>query len=72
MTKKIVTPVIKNKLIELGFKEIVIGTKQEHEINSKNVKIDFFGYDIAIGLSAQAINYASRRKYIALVINLKN
>jgi len=40
-SKKIITADIKNQLIELGFKEVIIGCRNEHEITSKQVKIDF-------------------------------
>ncbi len=69
--KKIITPPIKQQLIELGFIETVIGTKEIHEITSKEVKIDFHGYDIAIGLSPRAISYASGRQYRAMTIKIK-
>ena len=69
--KKIITPDIKEKLIELGFKEVVIGCKDEHKITSKQVKIDFHGYDIAIGLSPVAISYGCGRRYRAMMIKLK-
>ena len=70
-TKKIITSDIKEKLIELGFKDAVIGCRNEHEITSKQVKIDFNGYDIAIGLSPVAIGYGCGRRYRAMVIKLK-
>ena len=71
-TKKIITANIKNQLITLGFKEAVIGCKNEHEITSKQVKVDFHGFDIAIGLSPVAINYGCERRYRAMVIKLKD
>lgn len=58
-TKKIVTQDVRSQLIQMGYKEVVIGCKDEHEINSKDVKIDFHGYDIAIGISCRPISYAS-------------
>ncbi len=67
-TKKIITPIIKNKLIELGFKEVSIGAKEEHEIKSKELKIGFAGYDIAIGLASRPVSYSSGRLYRAMVI----
>ena len=70
-TKKIITPDIKEKLIELGFKEVVIGCKKEHEIISKQVKIDFYGFDIAVGLAARSISYGCGRKYLAMVFKTK-
>ena len=70
-TKKIITSDIKNQLITLGFNEVVIGCKNEHEITSKQVKIDFHGYDIAIGLSPVAISYGCGRRYRAMVIKCK-
>lgn len=70
-TKKIVTPELKKQLITYGFKEVVIGTKDEHKIKSKDFKLNFHGYDIAIGLSPLAISYASFRRYYALVFNFK-
>lgn len=70
-TKKIITPDIKEKLIDLGFKEVVIGCKKEHEIISKQVKIDFYGFDIAIGLAARSISYGCGRKYLAMVFKTK-
>lgn len=69
--KKIITSDIKEKLIALGFKEVVIGYRNEHEITSKQVKTDFNGFDIAIGLSPVAINYGCGRRYRAMVIKLK-
>lgn len=69
--KKIITPDIKENLIELGFKEVIIGCKKEYEISSKQVKIDFHGFDIAIGLSPVAISYGCGRRYRAMVITLK-
>ncbi|MDD4000033.1 MAG: hypothetical protein PHX62_03970 [Bacilli bacterium] len=69
--KKIITPDIKEKLIDLGFREAVMGCKDEHKITSKQVKIDFYGFDIAIGLSPVAINYGYGRRYRAMVITLK-
>lgn len=71
-TKKIITPGIKEQLKSYGFKEVVIGTKDEHEIKSKNFKLNFHGYDIAIGLSPIPISYGSNRKYIALVYNFNS
>src|SRR5690554_3168787 len=68
-TKKIVTPNLKKQLIAYGFKEMVIGTKQEHKIQSKDIKFNFHGNDIAIGLSPVAISYGSLRRYFALVYN---
>lgn len=70
-TKKIVTPELKKQLLEYGFKEVVMGTKPEHKIQSKDFKFNFHGYDIAIGLSPLAISYASYRRYFALVFNFK-
>jgi len=70
-SKKIITADIKNQLIALGFKEVVIGCKKDHEITSKQVKIDFHGFDIAIGLSPVAINYGCGRRYRSMVIKLK-
>jgi len=69
--KKIITPVIKTKLLELGYKEVVIGCQYEHEIKSKDIKLDFYGYDIAIGISCRSIGYASGRQYRALVYCFK-
>jgi hypothetical protein len=69
--KKIITPNIKEELIKLGFKEVVIGCKNEHEITSKQVKIDFHGFDIAIGLSPVAISYGCGRRYRAMVFKTK-
>lgn len=71
-TKKIVTPELKKQLIILGFKEVVIGTKKEHKIQSKDFMLDFFGYDIAIGLSPLAISYHSERRYFAMVYNFQS
>lgn len=65
--KKIITPDIKDELIMLGFNEVNIGAKEIHEICSKELKIDFFGYDIAIGIFARCINYGCGRMYRALV-----
>ena len=70
-TKKIITPDIKEKLIDSGFKEVVIGCKKEHEIISKQVKIDFYGFDIAIGLASRSISYGCGRKYLAMVFKTK-
>lgn len=70
-SKKIITADIKNQLIELGFKEVIIGCRNEHEITSKQVKIDFHGFDIAIGLSPVAISYGCGRRYRAMVIEIK-
>ena len=70
-TKKIVTPELKKQLLSYGFKEIVVGNKPEHKIQSKDFKLNFHGYDIAIGLSPLAISYASYRRYFALVFNFK-
>lgn len=69
--KKVITPIIKSQLIDLGFTEVIIGTKEIHDINSKEVKVNFSGYDIAIGLSARAISYSSGRQYRAMVIKLE-
>ncbi|HQD92778.1 MAG TPA: hypothetical protein PK924_05865 [Bacilli bacterium] len=69
--KKIITPDIKEKLTKLGFKEAVIGCKDEHKITSKQMKIDFHGFDVAIGLSPVAISYGCGRRYRAMVIKLK-
>ncbi|WP_162151053.1 hypothetical protein [Haploplasma modicum] len=71
-TKKIITANIKKQLIAFGFEEVVIGTRNEHEIKSKNFKLNFYGHDIAIGLSPIPISYGSNRKYIALVYNFKS
>lgn len=68
-TKKIVTPKLKNQLLAYGFKEIVVGTKTEHKIQSKDIRFNFNNYDIAIGLSPVAISYGSHRRYFALVYN---
>src|SRR5690554_6739666 len=68
-TKKVVTPKLKKQLIAYGFKEMVIGTKLEHKIQSKDIKFNFHGNDIAIGLSPVAISYGSLRRYFALVYN---
>ncbi len=68
--KKIITQDIKDKLISIGFTEKVVGIKREHEITSKQIKLDFHGYDIVIGLSARSISYGSGRQYRAMVINL--
>lgn len=70
-TKKIITQDVKNRLIQMGYKEVVIGCKNEHEISSKEVKLDFHGYDIAIGISCRPISYASGRQYRALAITFK-
>jgi hypothetical protein len=69
--KKIITPVIKTKLLELGYKEVVIGCHHEHEIKSKDIKLNFHGYDIVIGISCRSIGYASGRQYRALVYCFK-
>jgi len=69
--KKIIAPDVKIDLIKLGFCEVIVGCKKEHEITSKQVKINFHGYDIAIGLSPVAISYGCGRKYRALVIKCK-
>ncbi len=69
--KKIITEDIKEKLIELGFTEKIIGIKREHEISSKQVELDFFGYDIAIGIFARTISYGCGRQYRAMVIKIK-
>ena len=71
-TKKVITPIIKEKLLQIGFKLVVIGTNDKHEINSREIKTNFNGYDIAIGLAATAVSYGSGRKYSALVINLED
>lgn len=68
-TKKVITPKLKKQLIAYGFKEMVIGTKLEHKIQSKDIKFNFHGNDIAIGLSPVAISYGSLRRYFALVYN---
>ena len=67
-TKKIITQDVKNQLIHLDYKEVVIGFKDEHQISSREVKLDFHGYDIAIGISCRPISYASGRQYRALAI----
>lgn len=54
-TKKIITQDVRSQLIHMGYKEVVIGCKGEHEISSKEVKLDFHGYDIAIGISCRPI-----------------
>lgn len=70
-TKKIITQNVRSQLIQMGYMEVVIGCKDEHEISSKEVKLDFHGYDIAIGISCRPISYASGRQYRALAINFK-
>lgn len=67
-TKKFVTQHVRNQLIQMGYKEVVIGCKNEHEISSKEVKFDFHGYNISIGISCRPISYASGRQYRALAI----
>ena len=64
-----VTSAIKEHLISIGFKLEIIGTKEEHEINSRELKTNFNGHDIAIGLAATPTSYGTRRKYSALVID---
>lgn len=49
----------------------MIGCRNEYEISSKEVKLDFHGYDIAIGISCRSISYASGRQYRALAIIFK-
>lgn len=66
--KKNITQHVRNQLIQMGYKEVVIGCKEEHEISSKEVKLDFHGYDVAIGISCRPISYASGRQYRALAI----
>lgn len=70
-TKKIVTLVIKQHLMEIGFNLRVIGTREEHKINSRELLTNFNGYDIAIGLAATPTSSGTGRKYSALVLNLK-
>ncbi len=67
---KIITPEIKEELIRLGFKETMIGCKEIHELNSKDIKFDFFGYDIVIGLAARSISYGCGRLYRGMSITL--
>ncbi len=67
--KKLITPDIKENLINLGFREVNIGHKEIHKINSKELKLDFFGYDIAIGIYARYISYGCNRLYRAIVYN---
>ncbi len=67
--KKLITPDIKEELLSLGFKEVNIGCKEIHEIRSKDLKLDFFSYNIAIGIGARTINYGCKRLYRALVYN---
>ena len=71
-SKKIVTPEIKKSLLSMGFQLKVIGVKEEDAINSTELKTNFHGYDIAIGLAAVSVSYGSKRKYSALVLNLPN
>lgn len=65
-SRKVITAGIKKQLMDIGFRESVIGTKEEHNIHSKEVKINFHGYDIAIGISPLSISYNSGRRYRAL------
>ncbi len=67
--KKFITRDIKESLISLGFKEIIIGCKENHKITAKELKLDFFDYDIAVGIFAITIAYGSGRLYRALVYN---
>ena len=41
--KKIITQDIKSNLTQMGYKEVLIGCKDEHKISSKEVKLDFYG-----------------------------
>ena len=50
---------------------MAIGCKNEHKITSKQVKINFHGFNIAIGLSPVAISYGCGRRYKAMVIKVK-
>ena len=68
---KIITSKIKDKLIFLGFTEKVVGCRNEYEINSKDLKLHFFDYDIAIGLAARSIGYGCGRQYRILGYNFK-
>lgn len=68
-SKKVITPKLKALLLDYGFNQIVIGTKEEHKITSKVIKENFYGNDIAIGLAPISISYNSGRRYIALVFN---
>lgn len=70
-TKKIITPKIKQDLIDLGFKEVVVGCYEIHKITSKEIKTNYHGHDIAIGLSPRAISYASNRQYRAMTFSFK-
>ncbi len=67
---KIITPKIKEELIGLGFKEVMIGCKEIHELNSKDIKLDSYGYDIVIGLAARSISYGCGRLYRGMSITL--
>lgn len=69
--KKIITSNIKEELINLGFKEVNIGSKEMHQISSKELKFDFFGFDIAIGIFARCISYGCNRLYRALIYNFR-
>lgn len=69
-SKKIITPKIKLELIQMGFKETRIGAQKTDEINSREMKIDFKGYDLAVGIAARPVSYGCQRLFKALVINL--
>lgn len=68
---KIITSKIKDKLILLGFTEKVVGCRNEHEINSKDFKLNFFNHDIAVGLAARSIGYGCGRQHRILGYNFK-
>lgn len=70
--KKIITPEIKRHLKSMGFVEKKLGCKKQFEINSKDLKVDFNGYDFAIGLAAKPENCVTGRKYAALVLSLND
>lgn len=69
-SKKYVTQEIKKTLLNLGFKEKKLGGRFECEINSKEIKTDFLGYDFAIGLAARCEHCKSKRRFTAMVIKL--
>lgn len=68
-SKKIVTSAINKTLTELGFYLVAFGTGEENEINSRELKTNFHGHDIAIGLAARAVSYGNGRRYTALVMD---
>lgn len=65
--KHAVTSEVKNALYNLGFQLRDFGSKKENEIHSREIRIDFNGYDIAVGLASMSAGGNFRRKYFALV-----